>query len=184
MIGRAGQSEAGGHVAPVDQRDSRAAPQRRDRARHRPQRRAADVVAVDLLGAGEGERDGDRLGEDRLRQRFAPRRGQRLRIVEALGQVVGIENHRADADRPGERPAADLVDARDEAAPCGDQRRARCRNAGRPSPSAERAGDEPREIEGEDVAQQLDEALDAVVGGGLALGRASPLRLRRPRRRG
>ena len=43
--------------------------------------------------------------------RFAS--GRTFEIVEPLRQIVGIENDRRDANRPGERPAPDLVDARD-----------------------------------------------------------------------
>src|SRR5208282_1168407 len=51
---------------------------------------------------------------DEIAQRLAPLGAQRLRIVDPLWRIVGVENHRGDADRPGERPPADLVDAGDE----------------------------------------------------------------------
>ena len=95
-------------------------------------RRAADVERVDLRDAGEGDRDASRLGVDDFAQRLAPRRAQRLRIVEPFGQVVGIENHRGDADRPGERAAADLVDAGDAASSRARSARARKRSRARP----------------------------------------------------
>ncbi len=49
-------------------------------------------------------------------QRVAPHFAQRLRIVEPLGKVVGIEDDRGDADGTCERAAAHLVDAGDPAA--------------------------------------------------------------------
>ena len=53
-------------VAAVDQREMRTQAQARDRPRHCAQRRAADVEGVDLLDAGEDDRDAERLGEDDL----------------------------------------------------------------------------------------------------------------------
>ncbi len=42
-------------------------------------------------------------------------------IVEALHEIVRVENDRRDANRPGERPAPDLVDAGDRPEPLPDQ---------------------------------------------------------------
>ncbi len=39
--------------------------------------------------------------------------GEHLRIVEPLGQIVGIENDRGHADRPGQRAPPNLIDASD-----------------------------------------------------------------------
>ena len=54
-------------------------------------------------------------------KRLARGRGQRLRIVEPLGQIVGIENDRGHADRPGQRPAPDFVDAGDPSMAVGER---------------------------------------------------------------
>ena len=87
--------------------------QRRDRPRHRAKRRAADVEEVDFLDAGEDDGDAERLGEDDFAERFARGRQEHLRIVEPLGQIIGIENDGGHADRPGKRAAPDLIDAGD-----------------------------------------------------------------------
>src|SRR6185312_3686497 len=81
-----------------------------------------DVEEVDFLDAGENDRDAERLGEDDLAKRFAYRRGERLRIVEPLRQVVGIENDGGDADRSSERPAPDLIDPGDPSVPALERR--------------------------------------------------------------
>ena len=87
--------------------------QGRQSSRHGAKRRAPDVEEVDLLDAGEDDGNAERFGEDDFAQRFARGREEHLRIVEPLGQIVGIKNDCGDADGPGERPAPDLVDACD-----------------------------------------------------------------------
>ena len=94
---------------------------RRHRSRHRAKRRAADVEEVDFLDAGEDDRDAERLGEDDFAERFARGRRENLRIVEPLGQIVGIENDRGHADRPGQRAAPDLIDAGDPSMAVGER---------------------------------------------------------------
>ena len=54
-------------------------------------------------------------------KRFARGRGQHLRIVEPLGQIVGIENDSGHSDRPGQRPAPDFVDAGDPSMAVGER---------------------------------------------------------------
>ena len=50
-------------------------------------------------------------------------RRQDFRIVQALGDAVGIEDHGSDHDRPGPWPAPGLVDAGDRSAKLVHQRR-------------------------------------------------------------
>ena len=110
-IGRAGQIESVGDVTAVDQGDVWPKAQAADRPRHRTQGCAADVVGVDLLDAGEDDGNAERLGENDRAELVAPGLGQRFRIIEALREIVRIENDRRDADRTCERPATDLVDS-------------------------------------------------------------------------
>ena len=75
---------------------------------------------VDLIDAGEHDRDAQRLGEDDFAQVFPLGFGERLEIVDPEWQIVGIENDRGDPDRPGERAAPDLIDARDPSMAAGE----------------------------------------------------------------
>ena len=97
---------------------------------------AADIVGVDLLDAGEDERNASALAK------MIGRRSSRRAAVSAFessrpsGQIARIENHRRDADRTRERAAADLVDAGDAAAAPRRSPRARNRSAARSIASA------------------------------------------------
>ncbi len=107
----------------VDERDVRADPERRDRARHRQQRRAQDVDACRSRAHSPHRR---RYGRRRARRSARapasrPRARRRLSTFESSsrsrstrGKRLLIEHHRGGDDRTGERPAPGLVDAADD----------------------------------------------------------------------
>ena len=104
-------SGAGNDVA-VDQRGADRHAEPAIGGAHAPQARLQDVDAVDAFDRSDHdrhERGGDDLGVTVL----ARLRRQDFRIVQALRDTVGIEDHGSDHDRPGPWPAAGLVDAGD-----------------------------------------------------------------------
>jgi len=113
---RAGQ---GRRDIAVDQRGVGHDAERAHGALHRQQRGAQDVDAVDLAHAGGADAD-DGAAPDRQAIFVALLGAQHLRIVDAPAQrarhVIEVEHDRRRHHRSGERAAADLVDAADDAA--------------------------------------------------------------------
>ncbi len=99
-------------VAAVDEHELRLDRQCRDRARQRPERGVADVVAVDPARRRERDRDLG-AGADLCVQRLARLLGQLLGIIESARDAFGIEDHRRRDHRARERAAPRLVAARD-----------------------------------------------------------------------
>jgi len=99
----------------VHQHPVRRQPQALDGALHREHGGVQDVELVDLGDAGLGDAERQRMRADLVEQAFAPGRAQQLGVVEALDALQVVEDHRGGHDRAGQRPAAGLVDARDQA---------------------------------------------------------------------
>ena len=103
----------------VDKRHIGADPEHVHGARHRQQRRAQNVDAVDFVHAGRADPDPRGSAIDALPERavagLALFAGQNLRIVELvaehLRETAGVEDHRSRDHRPGKRPPPGLVDA-------------------------------------------------------------------------
>ncbi len=74
-----------------------------------------DVQSVDFRRRRERHRNRQRPHANLLEQHRPPARGKFFRIVETVGKIGGIENHRRHADRPRERAASDLVNSGDRA---------------------------------------------------------------------
>jgi hypothetical protein len=74
-----------------------------------------DVEAVDLLDGGEGDRPCDGALLDALGEHLAPLGRQHLRIGQAVDAARRIQGHGGGVDRPGQWPAARLVDAAEQA---------------------------------------------------------------------
>ena len=112
--GEAAQGRSGGQAFAIHQHMIRRRGQGLDRAAHGEEGRVADVERVDLGHAGPAQPDlGDLL---KLRQkRLAPLRAEPLRIIEARGDTVGMQDHGGGGDGTGQRPAPDLVHAGDDA---------------------------------------------------------------------
>ena len=105
--------------AAVDERDIGADPEHVHGARHRQQRRAQDVDAVDFVHAGRADPDPRGSAIDAPPERavagLALFAGQHLRIVELvaehLRETAGVENHGSRDYWSGERSPPGLVDA-------------------------------------------------------------------------
>ena len=105
----------------VHQRVVRPARQPGDGAAHRRHRRPQDVVAVDLLHRRLADRDlGDRA--QRLAERRAAGGVQTFGIVDPLRYPRRVEDRRSGEHRAGERPAARLVHAANDAVQSGFER--------------------------------------------------------------
>ena len=87
--------------------------QAEQRAAHREEARLQDVERVDLLHVRP--RDGPAVGPapDALGERLALRRRELLGIGQSLDRTPCVEHDGGREDRPGERTAASLVQARD-----------------------------------------------------------------------
>ena len=113
MIGRAGQMRPSGISRPSI---SAKCGRRLKAATARVIARSAAprmLKSVDFLDAGEHDETLSALAKMISQKRLTLGRREHLRIVEPFWQIVGIENDRRDPDRPGERAAPDLIDARD-----------------------------------------------------------------------
>jgi hypothetical protein len=103
----------------VDERHIGADPEHVHGARHRQQRRAQDVDAVDFVHAGRADPDPRGSAIDALPERavasLALSAGQHLRIVELVAEhfreTAGVDDHRSRDHRAGKWPAPGLVDA-------------------------------------------------------------------------
>uniref|UniRef100_A0A0N4Z2V9 LigA n=1 Tax=Parastrongyloides trichosuri TaxID=131310 RepID=A0A0N4Z2V9_PARTI len=111
---RAGQLEA---VVAVHQGVHRRMGQGLDRPPHGQAGGVQDVQLVDLLDRGEADAPGQGAGLDLGLQRGAALFRQGLGIIDSLGQVVGVQDHRRRRHRPGPRSPARLVDPADMAVP-------------------------------------------------------------------
>src|SRR5271169_5876411 len=97
-------------------------PEGGDRPRHRQQRSAQDIDAVDFTRARRTKADMRDAAPDASPDcppaRLALLGGQHLRIVEPLvqgpGEATRVEDYGGGHDRPSERPAPGLVDAADD----------------------------------------------------------------------
>ncbi|KIU01556.1 hypothetical protein QU38_01020, partial [Staphylococcus aureus] len=87
----------------VDQHEGRGRPERLDRASHRQHRRPEDVQPIDLLDRRDPDSD-LRTSENLGAEPLAPGRGERLGIVDALGNAFRVEHHGGGDHRAGERP--------------------------------------------------------------------------------
>ena len=121
MTARPGQGKDR-QVAAVDQDETRRDRKPARRAAHAGQRRAPDVQGVDL------RRRAPASPTPRARAPEFPRKASRAAAAESFlessrpsREIVGVENDRRDADRPGERTAPDLVDSRHRPEPLPDQ---------------------------------------------------------------
>ena len=99
-------------IAAVDEDQARPGRQRAHRARQRPQRSLANVVAIDPGRRRERHRDLG-AGADLPIELLARFRGELLGIVEPARNARRIEDDRGGDDRPGERSPPRLVAARD-----------------------------------------------------------------------
>ena len=111
---RAGQPSCGRAVA-VDGGELRRDGELRDGLRHRPQGGLQDVVAVDALHIRDADAE-DRRRFDAGVENLARLLVEHFAVVDAVGDALGIEDHRGGDDRARERPAACLVDAGNGAA--------------------------------------------------------------------
>ena len=112
-LDRTGQAR---RVVAVDEGEVGPAGQRRERLRHRRKRGLADVDRVDRRMGDR--READRGGGEDLGEKLLPAGlRQDLRIGEAGGHPPEVEHDRRRDDRPGERPAADLVEPGDAGVP-------------------------------------------------------------------
>src|SRR5262249_10893267 len=97
-------------IDPVDEHQPRSYRQRRDCTGQRPQRGAADIIAVDASPRADGDAD---LGgrENALIKPLALDRGEFLGVVKTPRNAVGIENPRRRYHWTGQRTAPGLVTA-------------------------------------------------------------------------
>ena len=99
----------------VDQHLVRPQSKALDSAAHRQQRGLQDVERVDLLDAGLGDAAAQRLRADLVEQPLAHPLAQDLGVAQAADRLRVVEDHRRSHHRPGQRPAARLVDAGQQA---------------------------------------------------------------------
>ena len=106
---------SGGALLPSMSTSLGAAAELRHRLRHGPQRGVEDVVGVDAVDVGDADADaGD--GQDRLVEAPARLGVERLGVGDAVGDAGRVEHDGGCHHRPGQRPAAGLVDAGDRPA--------------------------------------------------------------------
>ena len=88
--------------------------QRRDGSAHGEQAGLKDIDAVDLAGARVCHRPSQRSALDLGLQDRAPGGRQTLGVVQPGDGARGVEDHGRGGDRPGQGPAAGLVDTGDQ----------------------------------------------------------------------
>ena len=111
--GARGAAQCRRHAVAVDQRAVRGRRQRRQRAAHAFHRRPQDVERVDFLALDEHDAPGERALEDDRFEPLALLDAQGFRIAKPTDAPAGIQDHRRDRHRAGQRPAARLVDTGD-----------------------------------------------------------------------
>ncbi len=76
-------------------------------------RRLQNIEAVDLVAIGPADRPGERARADDRRQPRALGARERLGVRKPADAPARVEDHGRGHHRPGERPAARLIDSRD-----------------------------------------------------------------------
>lgn len=109
-------SAAWGLVA-VDQDETGGWVQRLDGAPHGKHCCLEDIEGIDHLLLDYAEADGDRFGHDRHVESLALLHAERFGIIHPFDRARRWKNDGGSDDRPGQRPAPGLINARNKAIP-------------------------------------------------------------------
>lgn len=104
---------AGGLVA-VDQDETGGWIQGVDGELHRQHGRLEDIKGIDHLLLNDAEAHGRRFGPDRGIELLAPSRAEKFGVAHPLNRTGRGQDHCGCDDRPGQRPAPNLINPRDK----------------------------------------------------------------------
>ena len=108
-----------GRLVAVDQGEPGGRVQGLNRAPHGKHGCLEDIDRIDNLLLDHAEADSNRFGPDRQIKLLALPCAEGLGVVHSLDRAAGRKDHGGSHDRPGQRPASDLINARNKLIPCG-----------------------------------------------------------------